>query len=191
MFLLTDPSSSWKLISVNYLFSSQLGVSVITESLHQFAVVRFSMCRNLLLLQHLILECSGGVAGFGGGSWSGGERTLIDEENVRSILMPRATLLTQAYLLLKWVTEVPCAPQAPPANSLENSLQQMTFLHSGDGGKNIGSGGVSSLHHLYVQGRGGAWTLAELFLASEGGRHAHTLLLRLMDVPSGDVGAPG
>ncbi|XP_071447164.1 nuclear pore complex protein Nup160 homolog, partial [Hetaerina americana] len=177
-----DPSSSRMMMSVNYLFSSQLGISVIAESLHQIAVVRFSTCCNLLLLQYLILECSGGGVGFGGSSWAGGLGPLIDEEHVngvRSDLIPRTTLLTQAYLLLKWVTETPCAPHPPPTSSLENSLQQMMLLKINDS-KSSSSVGGPTLHHLHPLGRGGAWTLAELFLASDGGRHAHSLSVRLM-----------
>ncbi|XP_046389457.1 nuclear pore complex protein Nup160 homolog isoform X2 [Ischnura elegans] len=173
-----DPSSSRVMMSVNYLFSSQLGISMIAESLHQIAVVRFSMCRNLLLLQHLILECSGDGVGFGGSSGAGSLGPLIDEEHVngvRSDLIPRTTLLTQAYLLLKWVTETPCAPNPPPSNSLENSLEQMTLLR-----ESRPSGSRVPMVHA-AQGRGGAWTLAELFLACEGGQHAHALSLRLLD----------
>ncbi|GLV44727.1 Nucleoporin 160kD [Carabus blaptoides fortunei] len=51
-----DTGLSKLMLSINHLFSSELGISIISECLQQQAVVRFSISRNLLLLQNILLE---------------------------------------------------------------------------------------------------------------------------------------
>ncbi|KAJ9580150.1 hypothetical protein L9F63_004167, partial [Diploptera punctata] len=91
------PESSRLLLSVSHLYSSNLGVSTIAQSLHQIAVVRFSICRNLLILQQL----------------------LVCHQKL-SYLMD-----SSAYYVVMWVSETPATANVA-ANILESSLQRMT-----------------------------------------------------------------
>lgn len=80
------------LLNVNHLFSSQLGASAIASSISQITLVRFSICRNLLILQQLILL----------------KHAIFDlriSYTIKSSLAPRTVVLTQAYYVIMWICE--------------------------------------------------------------------------------------
>lgn len=152
------PEASRLILSVSHLYSSHLGVSTIAQSLHQIAVVRFSICRNLLLLQQLLLECHQKL------SYS---MDSAGVDTIRSILLPRAVVLTQAYYVVMWVSETPAT--ATVASSILNSNQRrMAILKLNEP---PGGNMVTSRHS---QQR--TLTLLELFVQSSGSLHAHSLL---------------
>lgn len=155
------PETSRLLLSVSHLYSSNLGVSTIAQSLHQIAVVRFSICRNLLILQQLLLECHQKL------SYS---MDSAGVDRIRSIILPRTVVLTQAYYVVMWVSETPATANVA-SNILENSLQRMAILKlSEPPGGNIVTSRRSQQRTL---------TLLELFVQSSGSMHAHSLLSQL------------
>lgn len=87
-----DLDASKALLNVNHLFGSQLGISAMTESITQIALLRFSICRNLLILQQIVLL----------------RPEIFDSRSlhtIRSSLAPRTVVLTQAYYVVTWICE--------------------------------------------------------------------------------------
>ncbi|PNF18521.1 Nuclear pore complex protein Nup160-like protein [Cryptotermes secundus] len=152
------PEASRLILSVSHLYSSHLGVSTIAQSLHQIAVVRFSICRNLLLLQQLLLECHQKL------SYS---MDSAGVDTIRSILLPRAVVLTQAYYVVMWVSETP-ATATVASNILNSNQRRMAILKLNE------PPGGSMMTSRHSQQR--TLTLLELFVQSSGSLHAHSLL---------------
>jgi nuclear pore complex protein Nup160 len=87
-----DHDASKILLNVNYLFGSQLGISATTEIITQIALIRFSICRDLLILQQIILL----------------RQEIFDSRSlhiIKSSLAPRTVVLTQAYYVVTWICE--------------------------------------------------------------------------------------
>ena len=81
-------------------------------------VGRFSICRNMLILQQLLLECQQKL------SYS---MDSAGVDKIRSILLPRTVVLTQAYYVVMWISETPATVNVA-SNILENSIQRMAIL---------------------------------------------------------------
>lgn len=99
MKLEVDPNSTVLLHSVSHLFGSQLGISTVSESVAQIALLRFSICRNLLIVQQIVLS----------------RPEVFDSRvlhSIRSSLAPTTVLLTQAYYVVMWICEstATCTP---------------------------------------------------------------------------------
>ncbi|XP_046422018.1 nuclear pore complex protein Nup160 homolog [Neodiprion fabricii] len=138
------------LLNVSHLFSSQLGMSAITESVSQITQLRFSICRNLLILQQLVLK----------------RPEAFDPRSLHSInssLAPRTVVLTQAYYAVMWICES-TASSSPTQTLLDTSIQHLSLLKLSDSGVNI------------VQRQQRSLSLLELFMHSGGAKHAHTLM---------------
>lgn len=91
--------SNRTLLSVSHLFSSQLGISTVAESVAQITLVRFSICRDLLILQQIVLS----------------RPEVFDSQvlhSIKSSLAPRTVVLTQAYYVVMWICEstATCTP---------------------------------------------------------------------------------
>lgn len=88
--LLDNQEASRALMHVSHLFGSQLGISTIAESVSQITLLRFSICRDLLILQQIILT----------------RPELFNSSSlqaIRSSLAPRTVKLTQAYFVVIWI----------------------------------------------------------------------------------------
>ncbi|XP_022905074.1 nuclear pore complex protein Nup160 homolog [Onthophagus taurus] len=105
-----DDKSSPKPTSIDHLFASQLGISFVTQCLKQQAHVRYSICRNLLALQHIILHHN--------------DENFTFFEGVRSICIPDTVLLTRIYFNIVWLTGLPIQTNV----ALEQSLQKLVTL---------------------------------------------------------------
>lgn len=87
-------------------------------TLYILLLIRFSICRNLLLLQQLLLECHQKLS------------YLMDSagvDTIRSVLLPRVVVLTQAYYVVMWVSETP-ATATVASTVFNSSLQRMAIL---------------------------------------------------------------
>lgn len=140
------------LLNISHLFSSQLGISAITESVSQIALLRFSICRNLLILQQLVLSSR---------DPSFDPRSL---HSIRSSLAPRTVVLTQAYYAVIWICESTASP-TPSQTLLETSLQHLSILKLSE-----------STRVNVIQRQQRTLSLLELFVHSGGAKHAHTLM---------------
>ncbi|KAF7387510.1 hypothetical protein HZH68_013187 [Vespula germanica] len=152
------PNASKILLNVNHLFGSQLGISAISESIAQITLLRFSICRSLLILQQFVLL----------------RPELFDSRSLHSIkssLAPRTVVLMQAYYVVVWICE--CTAMYSPAQSLlESSSQRLSILSLADSKTNTGQRQLRSL------------SLLELFICSIGAQHAHTLMANANMDPS-------
>lgn len=73
-------------------FSSVIGTSLVTESVRQIALVRYSLCRNLLFLQQLLTQ-------------NPGIMDVTATEMVRSRCMPDTVIYLQSYYVIVWISE--------------------------------------------------------------------------------------
>lgn len=78
---------------VGNLFGSHYGISVLAESLRQVATIRYSICRHLLILQHILTDTF----------------ALPCEilEVIASKCMPMTVVYLQAYNVMVWICEKP------------------------------------------------------------------------------------
>lgn len=75
------------------LFGSDIGISVVAESLKQIALIRYSLCRNLLILQHILFDTF--------------DISCNVLEVIRSQCMPDTVVFVQAYYVMMWMSETP------------------------------------------------------------------------------------
>lgn len=109
--------------NINYLFGSQLGISTVSEVVTQITVLRFSICRNLLILQQIALS----------------QPELFDSQSlhvIKSSLAPRTVVLTQAYYIVVWICESNASITPSPA-LLETSIQRLSLMKLSDGRSTI------------------------------------------------------
>lgn len=142
--------ASKMLLNINHFFCSQLGISAISKSVAQITQLRFSICRNLLILQQMILL----------------RPELFDSRSLHSIkssLAPKTVVLTQAYYVVTWICESTALP-TPSQSLLDSSIQRLALLKLADSRANIGFKQHQSM------------SLLELFIQSNGAIHAHNLM---------------
>ncbi|XP_043261086.1 nuclear pore complex protein Nup160 homolog [Colletes gigas] len=146
-----DHDASKMLLNINHFFGSQLGISAISKSVAQITQLRFSICRNLLILQQMILL----------------RPELFDSRSLHSIkssLAPRTVVLTQAYYVVTWICESTALPTLAQS-LLDSSIRCLTLLKLVDSRTNVGF-----RHHRSL-------SLLELFIQSNGAKHAHNLMV--------------
>lgn len=149
-----------QLLSVGQLFGSHIGISTVAETTRQVAVMRFSLCRNLLLLQHIILQLSEEHS------------SVIINHELQNRLMPQTVTLIQAYLVMVWICETPASPIVKP-NVLENSIQRMSILQLTD----VSDTAAAAAAVLgSVRGMQKSYSLLELFLQATGVHQVHRYL---------------
>lgn len=92
------PSKSTRRIIT--LFGSDIGISVVSESLRQISLIRYSLCRNLLILQHILFDTF--------------DIPCNVLEVIRSQCMPDTVVFVQAYYVMMWMSETPaqCGPSS-------------------------------------------------------------------------------
>lgn len=94
--------TSHDFLSLGHLFKSDTGISLVSESLHQIAVIRYALCRNLLILQQILCDSS--------------DLPIDTLEYIRSNCMPETVVFIQAYYVMVWICETSEAP--PTAGNL-------------------------------------------------------------------------
>lgn len=146
-----DHDASRALLNVSHLFGSQLGISTVAETVTQIAVLRFAICRDLLILQQIILL----------------RPELFDSRSlhtIKSSLAPRTVVLTQAYYVVTWICES-MAAYTPSQSLLESSSQRLSStLKLTDPRINVGQRQHRSM------------SLLELFIHSSGSKNTHLLM---------------
>lgn len=80
------------------LFGSECGISTVAETLRQIVQVRYAMCRNLLILQQILIDKS--------------DLPCNLLEAVRSSCMPNTVVFVQAFYVMIWLCETPILPTA-------------------------------------------------------------------------------
>ncbi|KAI4461367.1 nuclear pore complex protein [Holotrichia oblita] len=79
-------------VSIDHLFSSQLGISFASQCLKQQLQTRFTISRNLLALQTIILKIK--------------KENWNFVEAVRSVCIPETVVLIQAYKVMTWLSDL-------------------------------------------------------------------------------------
>lgn len=89
-------------LSAANLFRSTAGISLIAESLHQIAVIRYVLCRNLLILQEILVKTD--------------EMAADTLEFIRSNCIPETVIFVRAYYVMIWICET--AENQPSSGAL-------------------------------------------------------------------------
>nr|XP_045619650.1 nuclear pore complex protein Nup160-like isoform X1 [Procambarus clarkii] len=139
--------------SLSGALSGRTGAAIVSAVVAQVAKVRLELCRDLLLLQQMALHL--------------GHKCRLTSDaaaQLRSTLLPKTALLTQAYFALLHVSTAPAIQ--PSQATLEAGKRQLAALSLGNG-----PGVVSALP---VPGHPA--TVLELFFLSSGGDQARALV---------------
>ncbi|KNC28976.1 putative nuclear pore complex protein Nup160 [Lucilia cuprina] len=112
-------------MSLGVLFGSQVGLSLLAETVRQNALIRFAICRNLLLLQQILIDT---------------HSLPVDIlECLRSQFMPDVLIFLQSYYVMVWISETPVNINA--AAAMETSMQRLNLLQLTSGSGRIYSNG--------------------------------------------------
>lgn len=79
------------ILSAGHLFRSNAGISFVAGTLHQIAVIRYALCRNLLILQQIVIDSN--------------DLAVDTLEYIRSNCMPETVVFVQAYYVMVWICE--------------------------------------------------------------------------------------
>lgn len=109
------------------LFDGNYGTSVVTESVRQISSSRFAMCRNLLIIQHILID--------------GSSLNCNVAEIIRSKHIPDTVIFLQSYYVMVWIGEDAYAMPQTKTNVIGFNSQ---------GGYNQ----PSSLLQLFVKNKG-------------------------------------
>lgn len=109
------------------LFAGNCGTSLVTETVRQISSTRFAMCRNLLIVQNIIID-----------SYS---LNCNDMELIRSKNIPETVIFLQAYYVMVWIGEDAFATPQPKGNMVGFNSQG-------------GYSQPSSLLQLFVRNKG-------------------------------------
>lgn len=113
------------LMSLGALFGSQVGLSLLAETVRQNSLIRFAICRNLLLLQQILINT---------------HSLPVDIlECFRSQFMPDILIFLQSYYVMIWISETPVNINS--AAGLESSIQRLNLLQLTTGSGRIYSNG--------------------------------------------------
>ncbi|XP_053950472.1 nuclear pore complex protein Nup160 homolog [Anastrepha ludens] len=134
--------SSQYLSTIGVLFGGDLGLSVLSETVRQITAVKFAICRNLLILQQILID-----------TFSLGVDLL---EKIRSHFMPDTSIFLQSYFVMGWISETPV--NISNAASLESSIQRLNLLQLTNGSGRIYSNGgkyhISPLVRVFLNAKG-------------------------------------
>jgi len=100
-------------------FASELGISLVAESLRQQVESRLHLSQQLLIMQYILRDC---------GSKSRLSPSVLDA--VLSTFLPRTTVMVHCYSVLSWLSQVAVTR---PASCLEDmNMRQMAVLRIQD-----------------------------------------------------------
>lgn len=113
-------SKSSKLVfKIGNLFGSSVGISLLSETVRQMSLIRFTCCRNLMIFQKLLIDTF--------------TLSLPPEvlETIRSQFMPDTGIYLQSYYTMVWISETPINPNnAKP--SPDQGTRRLNFLKATD-----------------------------------------------------------
>ncbi|XP_055713609.1 nuclear pore complex protein Nup160 homolog [Phlebotomus papatasi] len=142
---LPDPLEQISQSHVRNLFASQFGISLVAESLQQIATIRYILCRNLLILQHILIDTT----------------ALSSDilENIRSHKIPETEVFVQAYFVIVWIAKTSADPGLM-SNALDSSINRLNNLHLSDARQYLlKTTQPCSLLELFLKSKGWQMTL--------------------------------
>ena len=131
-------------------FSSKLGVSIVTGSLRQGVDTKLELAQRLLVLQQLTLACSAST---------GLSPSSLDM--IQSTFLPRTTVMVHCYSVMSWLCTAAVSPA--PQSAVQQSLRQLAVLKLSEAGASsgltgqveAGASGQTSLVEMFVSGGAG------------------------------------
>ncbi|XP_062918368.1 nuclear pore complex protein Nup160 isoform X1 [Mobula hypostoma] len=118
-----EPSNDQSLrirMNVAQFYGSNVAINVMCQSAYHMSLTRFLMCRDLLILQQLMLHLGDSVS-----LGAGGYLLQLQQE-----LIPRTSLLVCSYFVMRWACQ--SLASAVPGDTLESNLRQLSVLELSD-----------------------------------------------------------
>ncbi|KAJ1183130.1 hypothetical protein NDU88_008300 [Pleurodeles waltl] len=106
-------------LNISQLFGSVAAAHVVCQAVVQIANTRFMICRDLLILQQLLLKLGDSV-------FSGRGQLL----HVQQDLVQRTSHLLSTYYVIRWASQ--CLASAVPVDALDFNLRLLTVLDLSD-----------------------------------------------------------
>uniref|UniRef100_A0A8B9ZWA7 Nucleoporin 160 n=1 Tax=Anas zonorhyncha TaxID=75864 RepID=A0A8B9ZWA7_9AVES len=106
-------------LNLTQLYGSGTAVSVVCWGVCKIATIRFLICRDLLILQQLLLRLGDPVV-LGGGQLFQSQQDLLH----------RTSPLLLSYYLIRWASQ--CLASDVPVDTLESNLQHLSVLELAD-----------------------------------------------------------
>uniref|UniRef100_A0A8V0ZYF5 Nucleoporin 160 n=1 Tax=Gallus gallus TaxID=9031 RepID=A0A8V0ZYF5_CHICK len=106
-------------LNLTQLYGSSTAVSVVCWGVCKIAMIRFQICRDLLILQQLLLRLGDPMV-LGGGQLFQSQQDLLH----------RTSPLLLSYYLIRWASQ--CLASDIPIDTLESNLQHLSVLELAD-----------------------------------------------------------
>uniref|UniRef100_A0A1B0B1N7 Uncharacterized protein n=1 Tax=Glossina palpalis gambiensis TaxID=67801 RepID=A0A1B0B1N7_9MUSC len=130
------------LTSLGALFGSQIGLSVLSETVRQNALIRFALCRNWLLLQQILISTQ--------------SLPLEVLKTFKTQFMPGIITFLHSYYVMVWIAETPI--NMSTATSVDDAMQRLNLLQLTTGsGRIYGNGGkrdTATLLQVFLNAKG-------------------------------------
>ncbi|XP_069751270.1 nuclear pore complex protein Nup160 isoform X2 [Narcine bancroftii] len=141
-------------------YGSNVAINVVCQAAYHMSMTRFLICRDLLILQQLILHLGDGVS-----LGAGGYLLQLQQE-----LIPRTSLLLCSYFVIRWACR--SLASTVPVDTLESNLRQLSVLELSDSNALTSQRAASSLR-----------TVVELFYQQVARKHILSRLLSQENSP--------
>ncbi|CAJ0956067.1 unnamed protein product [Ranitomeya imitator] len=106
-------------MNLSTLYGSTTAAGIVCQAVCKISLTRFLICRDLLILQHLLLRM--GDMAFAGE----GQLLQAQQEHI-----PRTTNMLLSYYVIRWSSQ--CVASAVPLDVLDSNLQQLSVLELSD-----------------------------------------------------------
>ncbi|KAL0628387.1 Nuclear pore complex protein Nup160 [Plecturocebus cupreus] len=117
-----NPAQSLNIrMNLSQLFGSSTAGYIVCRAVHKIASTRFLICRDLLVLQQLLMRLGDAVI------WGAGQLFQAQQD-----LLHRTAPLLLSYYLIRWGSE--CLATDVPLDTLESNLQHLSVLELTDSG---------------------------------------------------------
>ncbi|XP_053305363.1 nuclear pore complex protein Nup160 [Spea bombifrons] len=106
-------------MNLSSLYGSITAASLVCQAVGKISTTRFMICRDLLILQHLLLR-------MGDMAFAGGGQLLQSQQD----LIPRTSQMLLSYYVIRWGCQ--CLATSVPVDILESNLQHLSVLELSD-----------------------------------------------------------
>ncbi|KAG8431550.1 hypothetical protein GDO86_018318 [Hymenochirus boettgeri] len=127
-------------MNLSALYGSVTASSVVCQAVCKISATRFLICRDLLILQHLLIRL-GDMAFIGVGQLLHTQQELI----------PRTAQMLSSYYMIRWGSQ--CLASAVPVDMLESNLQHLSVLELSDsqGQRHKCTSGIQTVVELFFE----------------------------------------
>ncbi|XP_035961017.1 nuclear pore complex protein Nup160 isoform X2 [Halichoerus grypus] len=151
-------------MNLSQLYGGNTAACIVCRGVCKIASTRFLICRDLVILQHLLMRLGDAVI-------LGAGQLIQDQQD----LLHRTTPLLLSYYLIKWGSQ--CLATDVPVDTLESNLQHLSVLELTDSGAVMANKFVSSPQ-----------TIVELFFQEVARKHIISHLFSQPKAPLSQTG---